>query len=140
MDDKYLPYIPRDDIYLFNTGNATKAWLCYGCVYIPELSAHRFIVWAPNARRVSLVGEFNGWNPDAMPMENDVCRAATCAMMSVPPVLPPARKTRPNPRPQTTPPHSEQSSKSPSPNTGRKGASTSVAAAETTMPKLVRMA
>ena len=69
MDDKYLPYIPRDDIYLFNTGNATKAWLCYGCVYIPELSAHRFIVWAPNARRVSLVGEFNGWNPDAMPME-----------------------------------------------------------------------
>ena len=48
MDDKYLSYIPRDDIYLFNTGNATKAWLCYGCVYIPELAVHRFIVWAPN--------------------------------------------------------------------------------------------
>ena len=37
MDAKYLSYIPRDDIYLFNTGNATKAWLCYGCTYIPEL-------------------------------------------------------------------------------------------------------
>lgn len=69
MDAKYLSYIPRDDIYLFNTGNATKAWLCYGCTYIPELQVHRFVVWAPNARRVSLVGEFNDWNPDAMPME-----------------------------------------------------------------------
>ncbi len=69
MERKYLPYIPRDDIYLFNTGNATKAWLCYGCTYVPEISAYRFICWAPNARRVSLVGEFNGWNPDATPME-----------------------------------------------------------------------
>ena len=60
MDAKYLSYIPRDDIYLFNTGNATKAWLCYGCTYIPELNVYRFVVWAPNARRVSLVGEFNG--------------------------------------------------------------------------------
>ena len=69
MDAKYLSYIPRDDIYLFNTGNATKAWLCYGCTYIPELNVYRFVVWAPNARRVSLVGEFNGWDPDATPME-----------------------------------------------------------------------
>jgi len=69
MDERYLPYIPRDDIYLFNTGNAQKAWLCYGCNYIPELNAYRFITWAPNAKRVSLVGEFNGWNPDAAVME-----------------------------------------------------------------------
>ena len=69
MDEKYLSYIPRDDIYLFNTGNATKAWLCFGCTYVQELNAYRFIVWAPNARRVSLVGEFNDWNPDAAPME-----------------------------------------------------------------------
>ena len=46
-----------------------KAWLCFGCRYIPELKAHRFIVWAPNAQRVSLVGSFNGWDRDAMPME-----------------------------------------------------------------------
>ena len=69
MDAKYLPYIPRDDIYLFNTGNATKAWLCFGCTLVPELNAYRFVVWAPNAHRVSLVGEFNDWNPDATPME-----------------------------------------------------------------------
>ena len=69
MDALHMKHIPRDDIYLFNTGNARKAWLCFGCRYIPELNAHRFLVWAPNARRVSLVGEFNGWDRNACPME-----------------------------------------------------------------------
>ena len=49
MDAAYASFIPRDDIYLFNTGDAKKAWLCFGCRYIPELGMHRFIVWAPNA-------------------------------------------------------------------------------------------
>lgn len=52
-------YIPKDDVYLFNTGKAEKAWLLFGCHYIPELEAHRFTVWAPNAEAVSLVGDFN---------------------------------------------------------------------------------
>ena len=69
MDNKLMQYIPRDDIYLFNTGNAQKAWLCFGCHYIPEIDMHRFIVWAPNARGVSVVGDFNGWDPSATPME-----------------------------------------------------------------------
>ena len=58
-------YILKDDIYLFNTGNAVNAWKFYGCTYIPEEGLHRFVVWAPNAKRVSLTGEFNGWNNDA---------------------------------------------------------------------------
>ncbi len=69
MDDRYLKYIPCDDIYLFNTGRAEKAWLCFGCIWVEELKLHRLIVWAPNAMRVSLVGNFNDWNPDADPME-----------------------------------------------------------------------
>ena len=69
MDAQHLKHIPRDDIYLFNTGNARKAWLCFGCRYIPELNAHRFLVWAPNARRVTLVGDFNDWDRNACPME-----------------------------------------------------------------------
>ena len=69
MDSKLMQYIPQDDIYLFNTGNAQKAWLCFGCHYIPELGLHRFILWAPNAQAVSLVGDFNGWNRTATPME-----------------------------------------------------------------------
>ena len=69
MKDEWLPYIPNDDIYLFNTGNAQKAWLNFGCRYIPELKMHRFLVWAPNARSVSVTGDFNGWHWDDNFME-----------------------------------------------------------------------
>ena len=68
MDSKLMQYIPQDDIYLFNTGNAQKAWLSFGCRYIPEIGLHRFLVWAPNAQAVSLVGDFNGWQ-EAHPMQ-----------------------------------------------------------------------
>ena len=30
---------------------------------------HRFVVWAPNAEAVRLVGDFNGWDTNATPME-----------------------------------------------------------------------
>lgn len=69
MDKKLHKHIPKDDIYLFNTGAASKAWLCFGCRYIPALKMHRFIVWAPNARQVNLVGDFNGWDRESLPME-----------------------------------------------------------------------
>ena len=69
MNSEWLPYIPSDDIYLFNTGHATKAWLSFGCRYIPELQLHRFLVWAPNARSVTVVGDFNDWHWDDTPME-----------------------------------------------------------------------
>ena len=65
----YDKYLPKDDIFLFNTGKAKKAWLLLGCNYIPEIKMHRFVVWAPNALSVSLVGDFNGWNAEAAPME-----------------------------------------------------------------------
>ena len=69
MNPEYLPYVPSDDIYLFNTGKLQKAWLSFGCRYIPELGLHRFLVWAPNARSVSVVGDFNGWHWDDHFME-----------------------------------------------------------------------
>ena len=69
MDALHQKFIPQEDIYLFNTGNARKAWLCFGCHEIPELKEHRFLVWAPNAGRVSVVGDFNGWDQDAAVME-----------------------------------------------------------------------
>lgn len=66
LKDKYLP---QDDVFLFNTGDARKAWLLLGCRYLPEIKMHRFVVWAPNAKTVSLVGDFNGWDTAATPME-----------------------------------------------------------------------
>ena len=69
MEERFIPFIPKDDIYLFNTGNARKAWLAFGCHYIPELKMHRFLVWAPNAKSVNLVGDFNSWHWDDTPME-----------------------------------------------------------------------
>ena len=69
MEERLIPHIPQDDIYLFNTGNARKAWLAFGCRFIPELQMHRFLVWAPNARSVFLVGDFNDWHWDDTPME-----------------------------------------------------------------------
>ena len=69
MEERFLQHIPRDDIYLFNIGEARKAWLAFGCVFIPELQMHRFLVWAPNAKSVTLVGDFNAWHWDDTPME-----------------------------------------------------------------------
>ncbi len=58
-------FLPEADIFLFNTGEAQKAYQLFGCHYIPELNKHRFCVWAPNARAISVVGDFNQWNEAA---------------------------------------------------------------------------
>ena len=49
-------YVSNDDIWLYNTGNARRAYHALGCRYIPECGMHRFAVWAPHAREVSVVG------------------------------------------------------------------------------------
>ena len=61
-------YVSNDDIWLYNTGGARRAYHLLGCRYIPECGMHRFAVWAPHAREVSVVGDFNGWDDYAHPM------------------------------------------------------------------------
>ena len=57
-------------IYHFHNGSSTHAFEHMGCH--PEqregVDGFVFRVWAPNARRVSVVGDFNFWNGDDMPM------------------------------------------------------------------------
>jgi len=60
----------KHDLYLFGTGEAQRAYYTYGCHYLEEEDMHRFCVWAPNAKAVSVVGDFNGWDKKALPMEN----------------------------------------------------------------------
>ena len=63
--------ISDDDVWLFEAGTHTRAWEILGAhpVTIDGVDGTRFGVWAPNARHVSIIGDFNGWNRDANRME-----------------------------------------------------------------------
>jgi len=62
--------IRPDDLHLFNEGRHYRAYRVLGSHVVEahgETGAH-FGVWAPNAASVSVVGDFNGWNPDSHPL------------------------------------------------------------------------
>ncbi len=57
-------WLSAEDLYLFNEGTHRRLGEKLGAHLLdaPERGA-RFAVWAPNARAVSVVGDFNGWSP-----------------------------------------------------------------------------
>jgi len=75
--DVYDPYqfpsdIPSDDLYLFSEGKLHQSYRMLGshAVVINGVKGVRFAVWAPNAERVSVVGEFNNWDGRLYPMRS----------------------------------------------------------------------
>jgi len=54
------------DAYLFREGTHGHLYERLGC-HLGSDGAH-FAVWAPNARRVTVVGDFNRWDRDAAPL------------------------------------------------------------------------
>ena len=60
-------WFDANDLYLFNEGTHRQLWRRWGAhpATINGVSGTHFAVWAPSARAVSVVGEFNGWNPHA---------------------------------------------------------------------------
>jgi len=66
-----LPTIFSDfDLYLFGQGKHYRIYEKMGAhpVNINGVEGVHFAVWAPNARTVSVIGDFNGWNRSANPM------------------------------------------------------------------------
>jgi 1,4-alpha-glucan branching enzyme len=66
----FPPAISADDLYLFNEGTLHQAYRVLGShrQVREDVSGMRFAVWAPNAERVSVVGDFNGWDGRVHPM------------------------------------------------------------------------
>ena len=66
----FLPTLSADDLYLFNKGEQHRVYEKLGS-HVRTLGNVRgvsFAVWAPNARRVSVVGDFNHWDGRYHPM------------------------------------------------------------------------
>ena len=58
-------------IYLFKQGNNQEAYRYFGA-HLCEQNGEAgvvFRVWAPHAKAVSIVGDFNSWTPGEHPME-----------------------------------------------------------------------
>ena len=71
-DDPYrfLPTIGEVDAHLFSEGTHRRLWEKLGA-HVRTIDGTRgvaFAVWAPNARRVSVVGDFCGWDGRVYPM------------------------------------------------------------------------
>lgn len=59
----------RESLYLFNNGANFYSYMTFGA-HVHEGGVH-FAVWAPNAAKIKLVGDFNGWDVDAGIMKFD---------------------------------------------------------------------
>ncbi len=64
--------ISEHDLYLFSQGRLEQSYRTLGAHHM-ELQGVwgvRFALWAPNAERVSVVGDFNGWDGRVHPMRS----------------------------------------------------------------------
>jgi len=66
----YLPTLGDVDLHLFNEGTHRRLWEKLGAHprVVDGVPGVAFAVWAPNARRVSVVGDFCGWDGRLLPM------------------------------------------------------------------------
>ena len=62
-----LESLGEQDIHLFREGTHARLYNKLGCQR-HERGAH-FAVWAPNAKAVSVIGDFNGWQVQAHPAQ-----------------------------------------------------------------------
>src|SRR5436190_4052028 len=68
----FLPTLSESDLYLFGKGDERRIYEKLGAQLrtIDEVAGASFAVWAPNAQRISVVGDFNAWNGRAHQMRS----------------------------------------------------------------------
>jgi 1,4-alpha-glucan branching enzyme len=66
----FWPVLSEDDLYWFGEGRHYRIYDKLGCHLITHngVRGALFAVWAPNAKRVSVVGDFNQWDGRRHPM------------------------------------------------------------------------
>src|SRR5947199_6704294 len=67
---RYGPIMGETDLYLFGEGQHWRIYDKFGA-HLRTIDGERgvyFAVWAPNAQRVSVVGDFNNWDGRVHPM------------------------------------------------------------------------
>jgi 1,4-alpha-glucan branching enzyme len=66
----FLPTIGEMDLFLFGQGNERRIYEKLGAHLrsVDGVAGVSFAVWAPHAQRVSVVGDFNGWDGRYHPM------------------------------------------------------------------------
>ena len=74
LDDPYrfLPTVGELDLYLFGEGKHERLWDKLGAHerVVDGVAGTGFAVWAPNARAVRVVGDFNRWDGRLHPMRS----------------------------------------------------------------------
>ena len=56
-----MKMLTEQDIYLFREGTHAALYRQMGCHMLPGAGGAHFAVWAPNARAISVAGDWNGW-------------------------------------------------------------------------------
>lgn len=69
MTQKNAPaLVTSDDVHYFNEGRNFRLHDRLGAHLLPDGKGVHFAVWAPNARAVSVIGDFNHWNRGELPL------------------------------------------------------------------------
>jgi 1,4-alpha-glucan branching enzyme len=65
-----ISMLTNDDLFLFNEGSHYRLYEKLGAhpITVDGMEGTYFAVWAPDAKQVSVMGEFNGWDKSSHPL------------------------------------------------------------------------
>ena len=67
-----ISLLGEQDLHLFNEGTHNRLYEKLGArlITVEGVSGGYFAVWAPNARQVSVIGDFNSWEKGKHPLRS----------------------------------------------------------------------